>query len=299
MKSSSDILLAKFPVMYYSILQIFRKTSRSFAAFFVISVFLLSFQSITYAENLLLQEANIYRTKGYDAQQKGNLDQALEYYSKALTIGLENEVVYNDVGVIYEQLGFPDRSEEFYLKAIKFKDDYLPPYTNLAYLYKSRGDKTRAIAYFQERLKRAKADDPWIQRVKNELNDLNPGLKFQAIQNQLNVVDADLARQAEEKVQKEFQEQVVRAEKHYQKAQEDLQNKSYEEALTELDRALAITPNNPKILKSREQVLHQQQMEEIKRRTDVARKNLDAGDVESARKEFQEILATIPDSSIQ
>lgn len=293
-----EFLLAKVMFMYYPIRKLF-EISRCFAALFVISIFSLSFQSITYAENILLQEADSYRAKGYEEQQKGNLDKALGYYSKALSIGLENEVVYNDVGVIYEQLGFPERAEESYLKAIDLKEDYLPPYTNLAYLYKNRGEDTRAISYFQERLKRAPANDPWHQRIKDELNDLNPGFKFQAIQTELNQVDVKLTQEAQEKAKQEFQQQVIRVEKHFQKAQEYIQQKNYDEALEELDRAQTLSPHNPKLMRSREQVVFEQQVEDVRRRAKVAMEKLDEGDLESARKAFQEILATIPDSSIQ
>src|SRR3989338_9111911 len=81
------------------------------------------------------QAAEEYRVLGYAEQQKGNLSEALSYYTKAIELGLNNAVVLNDMGVLYEDINLNARAQEYYLKAIQSDRHYLPPYFNLAYLY--------------------------------------------------------------------------------------------------------------------------------------------------------------------
>jgi len=69
--------------------------------------------------------------------------------------------------------------------------------------------------------------------------------------------------------------------------------------MDELDKALTATPGNPEILKAREQVQYDERMDEVKKRIDMATEQLNAGDVDSAKKEFQNILAIIPKEKIQ
>jgi len=288
-----NILLAKTQNMYYSI-----NRKLIVTAFLLLAISLTTYHPNIYAE-VLFQSAEEYRTQGYEEQQKGHFDKALTNYSKAVSLGLENAKVYNDVGVVYEQLGIPDRAEQFYLKAIKQDKDYLPPYTNLAYLYQSIGNTQKAIFYFQERLERATDGDPWKEKVQQELFKISPEWKNQMIGDQLKKLDEELAKKALREAEEELSLQMSRAENHFQQAQQFLTDGNYEEAVLELDRALVATPHNPKILKAREDAIYQQGVEDIKRRTDNAIRKLDAGDVESAKKEFQQILATIPKESNQ
>ena len=78
-------------------------------------------------------------------RKKGNLYDALSYYTKAIELGLESPVVYNDMGVLYEQVNLRTKAEQFYLKAMALDDKYLPTYSNLAYYYQADGDQERAF----------------------------------------------------------------------------------------------------------------------------------------------------------
>jgi len=101
---------------------------------------------------------------------------------KSISLGNETPIVYNDLGVTYEQLDLLDKAEESYLKAIQLDENYLAPYTNLAYLYESQGDIAKAIIYLRERFQRAKENDPWIPKIRQELHRLDPTFNQSLIQ---------------------------------------------------------------------------------------------------------------------
>ncbi len=281
--------------MYYSYCQ--KKSDR--ASLIRVSLLALVISNFTFhpdifADNLLNQTAEDYRSKGYEQQQKGNIKKALSYYSKALTLGSKSPVIYNDIGVLYEQLGITQKAEEFYSQAIKLNQNYLPPYTNLAYLYQDKGDLARSFFFFQERLKRAPNNDPWKEKILKELNN-NPYYKQKVIEKETQRLNVELVR----KTREEFNNQIIRCEKHYKQGELYLKEKKFKEALTEFERALALTPNNPKIIKAKQRALYEQKVEMVKRRTENAIKSLESGEVETAKEEFHKILTIIPNESIQ
>jgi tetratricopeptide (TPR) repeat protein len=267
-------------------------TSWRLSAFFLIS--LLTFQSSTFANNTEKSAQN-YRTQGYDEQKKGNFDKALALYTKALELGIENEVLYNDIGVIYEQLGDWQQARAYYLKSINHNPDYLPPYTNLAYLYQTLGDIQNAENYFRERYLRAPEGDPWKDAALKELLRINPHFKQEITRKKADQLSDELVLQAHE----EFSLQVRRAENHYQAGESLLERKSYAEAIAEFDRALLLTPGNPKIIRARQQAYYLQKTDKIKFLVHDAMERLDAGDMNSARDMFQEILSLLPEQPVQ
>ena len=289
------ILLAKRKIMYYPNDQTLIAASKRFAAFLIFSAILITFNIPgVSATEFITSQAEDYRNLGYEAQQKGNYEKALTYYTKAISLGIENEIVYNDTGILYEQIGVPQKAEESYLAAIRINRDYLPPYTNLAMLYEAQSDAVRAIAYFNERLKRSPPHDPWKAKIARELSRINPSAKLKTIDQQLGEVSFQLAEEAKQKKLKELSIQLLRADQYYQKSEEYLNAKKFEEALAQVDGALTITPNNPKFIKARERVLYMQQVEKIKERTKSALDNLESGDPDAAKVEFQKVLTTIP-----
>jgi tetratricopeptide (TPR) repeat protein len=91
--------------------------------------------------------------------------------------------------------------------------------------------------------------------------------------------------------------QVSRAEKHYQRGQALVGQQKYEEAIEEFDRALTVTPDNPKVLKARMKAQYERDVAEVKKLTEKALEKLNLGEVESAKEEFHRILATFPGES--
>ena len=241
------------------------------------------------------QIAEEYRTKGFLEQQKGNYEQALTYYTKALSLGEENAVVFNDIGVVYEQFGVIDRAEESYLKAVKLDEHYLPPYMNLAYLYKRRGDMARAAQYFEARLRRSGKDDPWGAKAKAELDGISPGVSRKVLNDEAH----KLAQELVDKSRDDFFVTVSRAAEHLERGDAFLAKNEFDKSIEEYDQALKITPDNPKILKAKKTAQYWKAVETIRKHSDLALHLLDVGDVVSAKEEFSKILSTIPSEPIQ
>lgn len=293
-------LLAKARVMYYpKPYKLTRSTWLRFAAhLLILSLIIFShpFQAVAKEEDLLSPSAHEYRDLGYAEQQKGNYQAALAYYGKAISLGIRNAVLYNDMGVIYEQMGYPPRAEWFYLESIKMDEDYLPPYTNLAYFYKERNDTEKAIEYFRKRLMRCTKDDPWYDRINKELKSmLTPDFKDVIVLEDLEITSREMAAKTRRQAMEELYLETARADFHYRRGQEFMQNQQYEEAAAEFEQALSITPHNPKVSQDLSRVRYEQRAGMINARTYDALEKFNSGDLESAKKEFQDILATIPD----
>ncbi len=248
--------------------------------------------------SVLEPQADFYRSKGLAEQSKGKYNEALNFYLKAVSSAPENPVLYNDIGIIYEQLGQPQRAEQYYLRILKIDSNYLPAYSNLAYLYLGQNQTEKAEQFFLERLNRSGPNDPWKEKIRRELYQINPSLKASAIKQELEETARKLAEEADKKAQKEFILSVERAQRHYKRGQDFLAAQKYSEAIGEFDKALNVTPDSPKLLKAKEQALYEERIDEIKQRISTATDQLKTGEVSGAKKEFQQILAIIPKEPI-
>jgi tetratricopeptide (TPR) repeat protein len=239
------------------------------------------------------QIAEEYRSLGYAEHQKGNLNAALNYYTKAISLGLEKAEVLNDVGILYEQVDFPNRAEYYYLKAISVDQTYLPAYMNLAYLYKSRGQKEKAVIYFRKRLEMGSLGDPWTDKATEELLALRPDYHDWA----MSVKSAWLKDEVVKLRQEEFYNR-VKASQEYLKKGEDLKREGkLKEAMEAFNSALTLAPDNPQIMEARRKVSFELAKESIQLHSDQAIRMLDAGDALSAQQEIQEMLTRISENS--
>jgi tetratricopeptide (TPR) repeat protein len=121
----------------------------------------------------LQKEARQYRTQGLEFQNMGNLDAAMALYQKAIILDPAYAAAHNDLGVIYEARGYIDRAEESYLQAIKLDSNFLSAYSNLALLYETKRDLAKAACYWKKRAELGVCDDPWTQKAKQRLEDIN------------------------------------------------------------------------------------------------------------------------------
>jgi tetratricopeptide (TPR) repeat protein len=120
----------------------------------------------------LAEQAVEYRNKGYEVQKLGDIDKAIEYYQKAISINPYYATPHNDLGILYEEKGWFDRAETHYQKAIQIDPNYLSTYSNLALLYENRNEKDKASFYWMKRFKLGDPEDPWTQRAKERLRKL-------------------------------------------------------------------------------------------------------------------------------
>lgn len=240
------------------------------------------------------QAAEQYRTQGYEEQQKGNLNEALGYYTKAVELGLENTVLFNDMGVLYEEVDLNAKAEHYYLKAIASDKHYLPPYINLAYLYQRLGRKKRAAKYFKLRYELGDPNDPWAQKSKEELIKIRPEYRRWA-----QSLEADsLNKQLAAKFRAEFYQRVQRSQEYYKRGKKLFEDDKYKEAMKEYNLALRLTPENPKIKDARNKVVLELAKESVREQSKQAIERLETGDTVSARHEIQKILTTIPSEPI-
>ncbi len=275
--------------MTYNSQKLSERIKNFLTVFVILSAFVVSSQIPSFAD-IFTETSEDYRLKGYEEQQKGNLDKALTYYLKAVTLGDGSAKIYNDIGVTYEHLGIDDRAEEYYMRAVRIDPNYLPPYTNLAFLYQKHDQKDKAILFFRERYKLADKNDPWRARVVQELLRLDPSFREEFLQTVLEEASAELARHRRE----DLQLQMMRANNHYQRGLVMLQEKRYDEALNEFEQALILTPNNPKLVKGRERALYGKRLQMIRSRFENAIDEMETGHLESAKSIFQDILTIIP-----
>ncbi len=246
------------------------------------------------AADIKEKTAEEYRALGYAEQQKGNLNEALSYYTKATSLGLENAVLLNDMGVLYEQIDLYSRAETSYVRAIQADPKYLPPYSNLAYLHQRLKRFDKAAEYFKKRFELGDPMDPWAQKAKEELIKIDPGYR-----DWIASLEAEaFNRQLEAKSQDEFYRRVEQSQEHYLRGNTFVKELKYEDAIKEYDQALYFAPNNPNIIDARKMALLEIAKKSVREQSEQAIRRLETGDTLSARHEIQKILTTIPEEPI-
>ena len=118
-------------------------------------------------------EAPSYRDQGYHAQQKGQLDIAIQYYQKAIALDPFYATPHNDLGIVYETQEKLEEAEREYLKAISLDPRFLDSYANLALLYERTGKKDKAIQYWKKRIDYGDPNDPWTRKAMERLSLLS------------------------------------------------------------------------------------------------------------------------------
>jgi Flp pilus assembly protein TadD len=143
----------------------------NFLVLFILSFFYLSY---IYAANIggVAGDAESYRTKGYEAQQRGDIDTAIEWYQKAANISPGYASPHNDLGILFETKGWLDRAEAEYEKALAIDPSYKEVHTNLALLYERKGELEKAAFHWMRRYKLGSPEDPWTQEARSRLEKL-------------------------------------------------------------------------------------------------------------------------------
>lgn len=136
----------------------------------------LSFLNISYiyagSVKGISSDAETYRAKGYDAQQRGDMDTAIEWYQKAASIKPAYASPHNDLGILFETKGWLDRAEAEYTKALAINPNYKEVHTNIALLYERKGELEKAAFHWMRRYKLGSPSDPWTDEAKNRLEKL-------------------------------------------------------------------------------------------------------------------------------
>ena len=144
--------------------------------------FLVSIPAIIVRAEGLREQAVDYRTRGFEAQRRGDRASALELYQKAAALDSSYPTPLNDVGVLLEEEGRLDEAEKAYQQALTLNPNYLEPHANLAMLFERMGRKEEAIYHWMKRFQLGDPYDPWTARAEERLIALgvlktHPGLK--------------------------------------------------------------------------------------------------------------------------
>ena len=142
-----------------------------------------------------------YRQKGFKAQQKGFLDEALRHYREALTLAPTRADIYNDIGIIFERMGNLHEAERHYLMALRVDSNYLPAYSNLAYHYKKQGDILKAIDFFKYRMALGNPKGQWTKEASRELWAISTGfpeLKEWLVGYETNLLNKEMVKVSKE-----------------------------------------------------------------------------------------------------
>ena len=117
-------------------------------------------------------EASSYRNNGYLAQERGDIDEAISWYQKSISMNPNYATPHNDLGILFEVKGWPDRAESSYQKALAIEPEYANAHTNLALLYEKQGELEKAAFHWMKRYKLGKRDDPWTEEARQRLDKL-------------------------------------------------------------------------------------------------------------------------------
>ena len=91
--------------------------------------------------------ADAYNNRGVTYVEKGNLDHAIEDFNTAIDLK-PNYAAYNNRGSAYDKKGDFNRAIKDYTKAIGLKPNYADTYTHRGIAYDKKGDYDRAIKDF-------------------------------------------------------------------------------------------------------------------------------------------------------
>jgi len=121
---------------------------------------------------MLSHEAESYRIKGYEDQEKGDIDSAINWYQKAANLDTGYAAPHNDLGILYEAKGWLDRAESEYQKALTIEPGYEKAHTNIALLYERKGETEKAAFHWMKRYRLGKPSDPWTNEARERLEKL-------------------------------------------------------------------------------------------------------------------------------
>jgi len=101
-------------------------------------------RGLTPKEHTMPDNSAGWLDKGYKRYQEGNLMQAVEAFSKAITLNQKEKRAYLDRGIAYSNMGMYDKAINDYTTVLALDSDYAEAYNNRgwAYLKKALFDHT-------------------------------------------------------------------------------------------------------------------------------------------------------------
>jgi tetratricopeptide (TPR) repeat protein len=130
-------------------------------AYYEVGEFNLALENLKKAESLTSDKKDlmyIYNLIGLILHSMGNLDDALLYYSRSLSLAKDfgnidyQATLLNNIAGIYEGKGELDKALIYYEESLSLKTEKekAPTYNNIAMIYSKKGDNQKAVEYFQK-----------------------------------------------------------------------------------------------------------------------------------------------------
>lgn len=233
------------------------------------------------------EEAVDHRNKGYLAHKSGDLDTAMAYYQKAISLDSYYATAHNDLGVLYEEKGWFERAEQEYKKTLEINPNYPNTHSNLALLYEKLGQREKAIFHWAKRSEVGRPNDPWTQRAKERLMRFPPeeverirttGLIEEMVQEKEQQIEEDAA------LASKLREQGLA---YYKKGE-------YGKALTAFEQALKYTPRDNELARLREETESKAREVNMKGHFNRGIEYYQQRDYTRAREEFDKVIELLP-----
>ena len=135
-----------------------------------------------------LNEAGAHNIMGIALQKQNKLEEAIEAYSKAISIKPDHADAYNNMGIALKDQGKLDEAIEAYNKALSIKPDYVISCINMGIAFEDQGKLHKAIDAYNKALS-IKPDDAESHRHLSALT------KYTLNDPQISVVDDLLKRE--------------------------------------------------------------------------------------------------------
>jgi len=242
--------------------------------------------NFSYAQ-VFKKEAIEYRNRGYTAQQSGDIETALVYYQKAISLDPYYAVAYNDLGIVYEIKGYWDKAESAYRKAISIDPNFAEAHCNLAFLYESRKNYDKAVTHWIRRIELGEKEDFWTQKCWEKLWHYAPD-KAKELEARL------LAQEVAIQMEKDKEVRVIKAKKLYEEAMAYYNKRDYVKALPLFQEAYELLPNEPELAQMYQEVFAKTREINISLHYEQAMNYFRQGEYGLAKEEFEKILELIP-----
>jgi superkiller protein 3 len=104
----------------------------------------------TYRQQTDRLSAEDYFTRGYNASESRDHQQAIEYYRQAITMDSTLAMAYNNMGVAYKELNHLQEAVFCYQKAVDIDSTLAPAYNNIGNAYYKMQQYKRSIDFYQK-----------------------------------------------------------------------------------------------------------------------------------------------------
>ena len=110
-------------------------------------------EAISYYKKAIQINPNLseaHNNLGYAYQGLGKTQEAINCYQKAIQINPNLSEVHNNLGYAYQELGKTQEAMNCYQKAIQINSDYVEAHNNLGHLYRELGKTQEAMNCYQK-----------------------------------------------------------------------------------------------------------------------------------------------------